>query len=82
MPAQLSASPNTAEGAAAVTPSDTVVQAVPFRALWIGVTGDVSIFFRDGTSYTFKNVPVGMFAVGGLRVNATGTTATLIGAVY
>lgn len=76
------ASPNTAEGAVAAALSDTVAQTVPFRALWIGTTGDVSVGFSDGTSYTFKNVPVGMLPVGGIRVNNTNTTALNIGCVY
>lgn len=77
------ASPDTGEYAVSVTPSDTVDQTVAFRALWIGVTGNVSIQFRDGTSATFVGVPAGyMLPVGGIRVNSTGTTATSILAVY
>ena len=82
MPTAQTASPNTAEGAAAVTPSDTVNQPVRFRALWVGVGGNVSVFFADGTSVVFAGVPAGMFPVGGLRVNATGTTASSLVAVY
>ena len=78
----LAASPNTAQTAVTVTPSDTISQAVPFRALWIGVTGNVSILFADATTATFQNVPVGMLPVGGVRVNNTGTTATMMLAVY
>lgn len=83
MPVQQTASPNTAESAATVTPSDTVDQPVPFRALWIGVGGNVSINFGDRTSVTFVGVPAGsMLPVGGVRVNATNTTASSIVAVY
>jgi hypothetical protein len=83
MPVQQTASPNTAENAAAVVPHDSTNQAVAFRALWIGVGGNVSIAFSDGTSATFVGVPAGsMLPVGGVRVNATGTTASSILAVY
>lgn len=82
MPTIQTASPNTAEGAAVVTPSDTVNQTVRFRALWVGVTGNISLFFADGTSVVFVAVPVGVFPIGALRVNATGTTAASIVAVY
>lgn len=82
MPVPQIASANTGEVTAAVTPSDSVNQPVRFRALWIGVAGNVSITFSDGTSFTFVGVPIGMFPHGGVRVNATGTTASSIGAVY
>lgn len=83
MMGQVTASANTAETAVVVTPSDTVVQPVPFRALWIGSSGNVNVQFRDGTSATFVGVGSGyMLPVGGLRVNSTGTTATSILAVY
>lgn len=77
------ASSNTAVYAAAVTPSDTTLQTVPFRALWIGGAGNVSIQMADGTAVLFSGVAAGyMLPVGGVRVNATSTTATLIVAVY
>ena len=82
MPSRQVASPNTAESAVAVVPSDTVSQPVPFRALYIGNTGNVNVVFSDGSTYTFAGVPAGIFAVGGVRVNATGTTATSIAALY
>jgi len=76
------ASANTAEGAVVITPSDTANQPIPFRAVWVGTGGNISMFFSDGTSVVFNSVPAGMFAVGGLRVNATGTTAASLVAVY
>ena len=83
MPNRLAASPNTSEAAVAVTPSNSQNQPVPFRALWVGTGGDVSITFTDGTTAVFKNVPGG-FALpqGGARVNATGTTASDLLAMY
>jgi hypothetical protein len=80
---QVPASPNTAINAATVTPSDTNYQAVPFRALWVGGAGNVAIVMSDGSVVTFTGVAAGyMLPVGGVRVNATGTTATAIVAVY
>lgn len=82
MPVPQSASANTAEGAAPVTPSDSVNQPVRFRALWVGIAGNISLFFADNTSVVFVGVPIGMFPVGGLRVNLTNTTAASLVAVY
>ena len=82
MPVRQIASANTAEGGAVITPSNTVNQPVPFRAIWVGTGGNIDLFFSDGTSVVFSSVPAGMFAVGGLRVNAAGTTAANLVAVY
>ena len=83
MPVQQTASPNTAENAATVTPHDSTNQPVPFRALWVGTGGAVNIVFSDGTTALFVGVPAGsMLPVGGVRVNVTGTTAANIVAVY
>jgi hypothetical protein len=64
--------------AVAVTPSDTT--AVKFRALYIGGTGDVTVqTLGDGTTTTFKAVPVGTTLwIGCTLVKTTGTTATNI----
>jgi len=70
-------SPNTAYSFAAVTPSDSSNQPVPFRALWIGTAGTVTIVGLDGTVALF-NAPQGPLPVAGIRVNATGTTASQI----
>jgi len=67
---------------AAVTKSDTAD--LPFRCRWlyVGVTGDVTVLDKDGsTSVTFKAVPVGRLDVRTQRVMSTGTTATNIVAV-
>lgn len=55
--------------------SDTVNQAQPFRSLYIGTTGNVSVLQYNGTNVVYSNVPVGILSVQGLRVNSTGTTA-------
>jgi len=70
--------PGPASDAFAVTPSNSAnfTQGAA-RALYIGVTGDVSVVCLSG-SVTFTAVPVGWFPVNCTRVNATGTTATNI----
>lgn len=65
---------------AAVTPSDSV-DIQKFRALWVGVAGDVVVKSASGSVVTFKNAE-GILDVGGVRVNATSTTATDIVALY
>lgn len=65
-----------ATGAFAVTPNDSSDLAKPVRALYIGVTGDVTVTFNDGTTQLFANVPVGVLPVQVKRVHSTGTTAT------
>jgi hypothetical protein len=68
--------------ATAVTTSDTVdfTQGIT-RALYIGVTGDVTAVV-GGAAVLFKAVPVGLLWIGASRVNATATTATNMVALY
>lgn len=52
-------------------------------ALWIGTGGDVSVRGTDGVDAVFKNVPSGfLLNVHVIRVNAAGTTASDIVALY
>ena len=68
-----------ASSALAVTPSDSVDLANAPKALYIGVTGDITMrLANDTASVLFKAVPVGVLPVRPLRVYATGTTATNI----
>lgn len=72
-----------AGGGEAVTPSDTVSTSTPFRFLWVGVAGNVSVFMLGGMSLTFVGVPAGtLLRASGSRVNATGTTATTMLALW
>jgi hypothetical protein len=67
-----------AEGAFAVTPSDsTSFAGVGVRGLYIGVTGDVAVVTPGRTTaVTFKAVPVGVLPVRCTKVMSTNTTAT------
>ena len=70
---------------AAVVPHNTTNLTVPTRGLFIGVAGNVSVvpLASPSTSVVFKNVAAGsVLPVAALRVNATGTTATDIVALY
>ncbi len=61
------------------TKSDTVNATLPFRALWIGSTGNVAVVFGNDAVVTFVGVPSGfVLPVSGKRVNSTNTTASSI----
>lgn len=61
----------------AVTPHDTTE--LVFNALYIGVSGDVTIEGLDGTSVTFVGVLSGtILPVRGIGVDSTGTDALSI----
>lgn len=67
----------------AVVPSDSVNLTTRAVALFIGTGGDVVILNKAGNPITFKNVPDGSYLdCQTNRVNATGTTATDIVALY
>lgn len=66
-----------------VVPDNTVLLARgPCQALHISVGGTLSVLMEDGTIGTFPAVPVGIFPIQVQRVNAAGTTATGIVALY
>jgi hypothetical protein len=52
------------------------------KALWIGGTGNVSIETIGGNTVVFNSVPVGIFPVAAKLINASGTTATNIVALF
>lgn len=76
------------QGFVSITPSDTVD--VPRdangdfpSALYVGVTGNVSVVGADGSSAVLQNVAAGIpLPVRVRRVNATGTTATGLVGIY
>ena len=66
-----------------VVPSDTVLLTRGVcQALHISVAGTLSVLMEDGSTGTFPAVPVGVFPIRVQRVNATGTAATGIVALY
>ena len=67
-----------ATGIAPVTPSNSVNLAKDARALYVGVTGDLTVMATDSSVAIFLNVPVGIFPIQCRRIYATGTTATAI----
>lgn len=54
----------------------TVDPAGPFRAVWVGVAGNLVIVDYSGTAHTFVGVPIGLHPLGGIRIQSTNTTAT------
>ncbi len=73
-----------ASGGEAVTPSNSVYFTKMARGLYVGASGDIVVVLVDGTStLTFVGVPTGtILPILCSRVNATGTTATSILALY
>lgn len=68
-----------ATGGEAVTPSDATLLNFTSRALWIGGAGNISLLMEAGDTLLLSGVPAGtLLPVRATRVNATGTTATLI----
>lgn len=61
-----------------VVPHDSTNFSQRARALYVGVSGNISVVGLDGTAVIFSNVPVGILPVNALRVNQTGTTASSI----
>ena len=62
-----------------VVPSDTVNFPIMSRGIYVGGTGNISLVTSAGTVLVFSAVPVGtLLPVIAQRINATGTTATLM----
>lgn len=62
----------------AVTPSDTIDDPNgPFKAIFVGVGGDIVFVGLDNVAVTFKNTISGsILPMIGRRINSTNTTAT------
>lgn len=69
-----------ARNLAAVTPNDSTDLAWISKAIYVGVTGDLSVIAEDDTvAVTFTAVPAGtVLPIRARRVMATGTTASSI----
>lgn len=66
-----------------VVPSDTVNLPAGCRGLYVGGAGDVVAVGADNVAGTFPAVPAGTtIPIGPKRINLTGTTATLVLALY
>lgn len=70
-----------ARAAAVVTPSDTVNFA-PTRLIYVGSAGTLQLVFLDNSVVPFKAPEGAQLSVRVKRVNATGTTAADIVALY
>lgn len=69
--------------AAAITPSDTVDLTNVTQAIYVGGTGALVVIMQGGQTVTLSAVPVGtVLEVRVSRVKATGTTATLLTALW
>lgn len=79
----LGAPRNPFANAAAVTPSDSADLADVTQALYVGGAGALAVVMQGGQTVTFSAVPVGtVLDIRVSRVKATGTTATLIIALW
>lgn len=69
-------------GLVVVTKSDATILP-PTRAIYVGGAGDVAVTMADGTTGTFSAVVAGsVLPIQVTQVLSTGTTATLILALY
>ncbi len=72
-----------ADNAVAVTPSDGADLTNTSRALFIGTSGNITVYMKDqSTAVLFTNVPVGVLPIRVDRVLSTGTTASGIVALW
>jgi len=66
-----------------VAPSDATDLDFLARALWVGGAGNVSVVMMDGNTVVFTGVAAGtLLPIRFSRVNATGTTATNMVALF
>ena len=66
-----------------LTPSDTVDLPALTQALWVGAAGDVAAVAQNNRVTVFAAVPAGSWLpLAARRINATGTTATGLVALY
>ena len=68
----------------AIVPSDNSANNIETtRGIYVGVTGDVVVIFKDSTTaVTIKAAAVGYHPLQIVRVNSTNTTATNMVALY
>ena len=79
----LKTSTHTAGANRAITPADaTDLPLQGCRAIYVGGAGNISVVDLDGVTTVFSNVAAGVLPVQAKGVNATGTTATGLIALY
>ncbi len=76
----------------AITTSDTVnfdksvsatgASVLPCDAIWVGAAGTVTVVWQDGQTTQFTCATGTILPVSVIRVNATGTAASLLVALY
>ena len=72
-----------ARGGFAVTPSDSTDLPHETRAIYVGVSGDLSLLMVDGSAITLGGVIAGsLVPVRAMRVKATDTTADQLVGLY
>ena len=68
---------------ATITPHDSTNLSALTRGIFVGTGGlNITAVMEDGTVQLFTNVPNGVFPIRCTRVNATGTTATNLVALF
>lgn len=79
----VNAGSQSAEHALVVTPSDST-QLPATRGVWVGGAGNVAVTMSgDNDAVTFSGVPAGtLLPIRATQIKSTGTTATLILALY
>lgn len=66
-------------GSITITPADGADLPTICHGIYVGGTGDLKVTMLDGSTPTYKAVPVGtLLPIQVSRVFATGTTATLL----
>jgi len=79
----IASTPNSFEYAAAITTSDTVSLTGVTRAIYVGGGGTITAVMSNGDAVLFTAVPTGtVLPIRCTRINATGTAATLLIALY
>jgi len=62
-----------------ITPDNAINEAASFRSIYVGAGGDITVVSANGNAVLFAAVPQGTtLRVEGVRVNSTGTTASLL----